>query len=346
MIIKQDSLCFDDVLLVPEYSEITSRAEIDLSVEFNGVKYKHPIIPANMQSITGEDMIIEIITSSGLAILHRFMDIEEQYTIARRIVNKYGHCNFAVSVGIKSEDIEHIIYFHQLGVRIVCIDIAHGDSKHCIEMVKSIKNLFPDITVIAGNVATGPGAKRLWEAGADIVKAGIGGGSLCTTRIKTGNGVPQLTCIMDVAEAQKEMIRLQHIRYPEIKRDFPFISDGGLKNSGDIVKALCFADMVMVGNIFAGCKETPGETHAINGIWHKEYAGSSTHKTNHVEGVIAWVPCKGTYSEILMPLLEGIQSGMSYQGVNNLSKLKNNPTFIKITNAGLKESHPHDVLVK
>lgn len=343
----REGLTFDDVLLVPKYSTITSRSEIDLSVEWRDFKFKHPIIPANMKSVISEEMIIEIISSGGLAILHRFMDIEEQYTIAKQTIDKWGHNNFAVSVGIKNEDLEHIVYFHQLGVRIVCIDIAHGDSNHCVEMIKSIKNLFPDITVIAGNVATGEGAKRLWKAGADIVKAGVGPGSLCTTRIETGNGVPQLSCIIEIAEAQKQMNELEIRAYSyDSRRTFPFISDGGIKNAGDIVKALCFADMVMVGNLFAGCKESPGITHTINGICHKEYAGSSTHKANHVEGVVAWVPCKGTYKEVSIPLLEGVQSGCSYQGCVNLARLKDNPVFIKITNAGLRESHPHDVVVK
>jgi IMP dehydrogenase len=203
-----------------------------------------------------------------------------------------------------------------------------------------------DITLIAGNVATGDGARRLWEAGADIIKGGVGAGSLCTTRIETGNGVPQLTALMDIKKVQQELLARDQARNWDHKRSYPFISDGGAKNAGDLVKALCFADMVMTGNLFAGCPETPAPTHYIQGAPHKEYVGSSTHKANHIEGVVAWVPCTGTYDVVLTKLLEGLRSGMSYQGVKSLTELKDSPTFIRITNAGLKESHPHDVYLK
>jgi IMP dehydrogenase len=153
---------------------------------------------------------------------------------------------------------------------------------------------------------------------------------------------------MDVAEVQRQLNELERTkRYPnEKKRIFPFIADGGIKSAGDIVKALCFADMVMVGNLFAGCEETPGLRKNIGGTSYKEYVGSSTYKTNHIEGVAALVPTKGTYKSVLNKLLEGLRSGCSYQGAHNLEELKDNPAFIRITNAGLKESHPHDVFIK
>jgi IMP dehydrogenase len=214
-------------------------------------------------------------------------------------------------------------------------------------MISWIKSKHPDMFVIAGNVATGEGARRLWTAGADVVKVGVGPGSLCTTRIETGNGVPQLTALMDVSEVQRQLNELERTKYPnEKKRVFPFIADGGIKSAGDIVKALCFADMVMVGNMFAGCEEAPGDRIIIDRVSYKKYVGSSTHKTNHIEGVAALVPYKGAVSEILTKLREGLVSGCSYQGAHNLEELKDNPVFIRITNAGLKESHPHDVIIK
>ena len=230
----------------------------------------------------------------------------------------------------------------------VCIDIAHGDSQQCVEMIQWLRNNHSELFIIAGNVATGSGAKRLWRAGANVVKVGVGPGSLCTTRIETGNGVPQLTALMDVAEAQRELMALYKTKdNPELaKRQFPFISDGGIKDAGDIVKALCFADMVMIGNMFAGCEEAPGHVINIDGRSYKEYVGSSTHKANHIEGVAAIVPYKGSVDKILLKLTEGLQSGCSYQGAHNLSALKDNPVFIRITGAGLKESHPHDVIVR
>lgn len=343
----REGLTFDDVLLVPQHSTIESRSQVDISVQWGGLKYNHPIIPANMKTITGLEMAREIKKSGGLAIIHRFMPIREQMDIFTELTHSIEDCkNIAMSVGVKDEDRITTSLFHNLGVRVICVDVAHGDSQLCVNMVSWIKATYPDIFVIAGNVATGSGARRLWEAGANVVKVGVGPGSLCTTRIETGNGVPQLTALMDVQEVQRELLLRDKARGNNSKRTYPFISDGGIKSAGDIVKCLCFADMVMIGNLFAGCEETPGEVRIIDGISYKEYVGSSTHKTSHVEGVAALVPSKGSYKHLLTRLLEGLRSGCSYQGAHNLDELKDNPTFIKITNAGLKESHPHDVILK
>lgn len=345
----REGLTFDDVLLEPQHSKIGSRyKDVDISVKLGARHFTHPIIPANMKTVTGEQMAVKIIKSGGLAILHRFIEEEEQLQIANRISDNHGSENFAMSIGVKPTDREMVGRFHDVGVRMLCVDIAHGDSSHCIEMVSWIKTKYSDMFIIAGNVATGGGARRLWDAGADIVKVGIGPGSLCTTRIETGNGVPQLTALMDVSEVQCQLNELEKSRtYPnEKRRTFPFISDGGIKQAGDIVKALALADMVMIGNLFAGCEETPGEILNIDGVSYKEYVGSSTHKTNHIEGVAALVQTKGSYNSVLTKLLEGLRSGCSYQGASNLEELKDNPTFIRITNAGLKESHPHDVIIR
>lgn len=336
----REGLTFDDVLLVPKYSKIDSRSIVDISVNIGFRTFLHPIIPANMQSVTGEKMADAVIKSGGLAILHRFMPIEEQLEIIGRLSNNdllsHSLNNLAVSVGVKENHHEDIKKFFDKGIKIFCIDIAHGDSKYAINMTEWIRDKYPQSLIISGNVATGNGAKRLWEAGADIVKVGIGPGSLCTTRIETGNGVPQLTALIDVADFKNTFFRSQ---------DKYIIADGGIKNAGDIVKALCFADMVMTGNIFAGCVETPGTILSITGKSYKEYRGSSTHKANHIEGVVAIVPTKGKYKNILEKLLEGLRSGCSYQGAHNISELKDNPEFIKITNAGLIESKPHDIII-
>jgi IMP dehydrogenase len=337
----REGLTFDDVLMVPKYSTVKSRStDVDTSVKLSNFKFKHPIIPANMKTITGPCMAIAVAESGGLAILHRFIPFEEQLLIAEDMIEEYNHVNkFAVSIGVKKEDRQHVDQFFELGVRIFCIDIAHGDSEQCVEMCSWIKGEYPEIFLIAGNVATGSGAERLWRAGANVVKVGIGPGSLCTTRLETGNGVPQLSALMDVAQTQK--IMLKQAQAKGSYREYPFISDGGIKHAGDIVKALAFADMVMIGNLFAGCEETPGQILSIDGKSFKEYVGSSTHKTNHIEGIAAIVPTKGNFNEILAKLLEGLTSGCSYQGSHNLTELKNNPEFIRITNSGLKESQPH-----
>jgi IMP dehydrogenase len=346
-----EGLTFDDVLLVPKYSNVKSRAtDINLELNIGKIKFKHPIIPANMKTVTDVNMSYAVVKSGGLAILHRFMPIEAQLELAKAFTqNIFSDLedpvnHFAVSVGVKENDKEDIRNFYNVGVRIFCIDIAHGHSAACIEMVQWMKMACPNILLIAGNVATGKGARDLWASGADVVKAGVGPGSLCTTRIETGNGVPQLTCIMDVAEAKKNY--KSYLEQMGSDRQIYFIADGGIKNAGDCVKALCYADMVMAGNVFAGCEETPGEVFNLNGIPHKQYTGSSTHKANRIEGVAAFVPCKGKFIDILKKLTEGIESGCSYQGAHSLTELKADPQFVRITNAGLKESHPHDVVVQ
>jgi IMP dehydrogenase len=331
----QKSLSYDDVLLVPQYSEVTSRSKVDTSVKIGDFTFNHPIVPANMKTISGKEMAECIYQSKGLAILHRFMPIEEQIATVKELYSKYSDSSnyIAVSVGVKQEDKDNISKFLEAGVKIFCIDVAHGDSIQCIEMIKYIKEfrLQPSPFVIAGNVATGAGALRLWNAGADVVKVGVGPGSLCSTRVETGNGVAQLSAIIDVADVRSTKGLNKYI-----------MADGGIKFAGDIVKALCFTDMVMVGNLFSGTNETPGAVLNINGIACKEYVGSSTHKTSHIEGVAALVPTKGSANDVLDKLLQGLKSGCSYQGCSNVKDLQNNPQFVEISSSGLKESHPHN----
>jgi len=349
----REGLTFDDVLLVPKYSAIKSRSDVDISVNMGLRQFSHPIIPANMKTITGVQMAYAVIESGGFAILHRFMSLEDQLAHSNELIDNFGDMKFAVSVGVKKEEWLNIHKFMEIGVRNFCIDIAHGDSEQCVDMIDWIKNVNPDLFVIAGNVATGVGAERLWRAGADAVKVGIGPGSLCTTRIETGNGVPQLTALIDVNNMRKIITDSRINAYVSplaaheiINRPLYIIADGGIKNAGDIVKALCFSDMVMAGNLFAGCPETPGNLIYVNGQPHKEYVGSSTHKGSHVEGVSAIVQQKPPYKEVLGKLIEGLRSGLSYQGAQSLKQLKDFPEFIKISNAGLKESHPHDITIR
>jgi IMP dehydrogenase len=295
-----------------------------------------------------------ITDSGGLAILHRFMSVDEQLQIVKELDSA---SSVGVSIGVKESDYGNVKKFYDAGVRIFCIDIAHGHSKSCIDMTKYVSDAYPDVFLIAGNVATALGAEYLWKAGADAVKVGVGPGSLCTTRIETGNGVPQLTALSEVAD-RKHSLTSPHREWtdrdgcnrieekePEIKRPIYMIADGGIKNAGDMVKAMCFADMVMAGNLFAGTDEAPGDKIMVDGKQFKRYDGSSTHKTNHVEGVTSLVPAKGKTSDILASLCEGIRSGLSYQGCTNFDALRSYPQFVRITSAGLRESHPHDVLV-
>ena len=334
-------LAYDDVLLVPQYSEIESRQNVNTEVEIctffkRSVDYKnfmHPIVVANMSSLMSLDMSEAIMKSGGLAIDHRFENndqLENFKTLSTNLSFDAQHY-YAISVGVSEEDKKLANKFAEYGGTIVCLDIAHGDSRHGVAMTKYLKDMFP--LVIAGNVCTEGGAKRLWDAGADIIKAGLGSGSLCSTRLVTGNGVPQFTAISDIYEyLEKYSIKDKYI-----------MADGGAKYPGDLVKALTKSHMVMTGNLFAGSKETPGTELIENGISYKLYSGSSTHKDSHVEGVRSLVKSKGSYQEILTTLLEGIRSGCSYQGVRNLTDLRENPQFIQVTGAGQIESAPHNL---
>jgi IMP dehydrogenase len=348
-----EGFALDDLLLRPKHSTITSRAKVDLSVALTkgdfAVKYAHPLIPANMSSIMNYQMAKAIFQNSGMGLIHRFMPAKNQLSILEQLSCTYGSAIFSylgLSIGVKEADKDNIYQFVNHGLKILCIDIAHGDSDQCQKMTQWINDNFPHLLLIAGNVATGEGARLLWEAGADLVKVNIGAGSICSTRIQTGNGVPQLTALMEVSEARQQLQNINSLRPSTAKRSYGIIADGGCKNSGDLVKSLCFADLVMTGNLFAGCTETPGEEFIIDGAGVKAYVGSSTHKNNHVEGVQAWVAIKGTYTEVLSKLLEGVRSGCSYQNAINLFELRQEPVFVKMTHAGLMESHPHDVRVK
>lgn len=361
--------CYDDLLLVPQHSKIVTRSQVDLSVDLgHDVHLGIPIVSANMKNVTGVKMAKAIASIGGLAILHRFSSTSSRLSQVRDV---YGQLNnVAFSVGVGGEELTVMHELVRRGAKTLCVDVAHGDHENCIKMVEEIKTNYPEVLVIAGNVATGHGAGRLSKAGADVIKVGVGPGSLCTTRIETGNGVPQMTALDEVfaasfdygdpkelaaflaskssPNASSEQLRetarsiMFDMRDNE-KRRFKIIADGGIRRAGDIVKALCFADAVMLGSILAGTDEAPGNVVNIDGMPVKAYEGSSTHKKSHIEGVKAYVPLKGPVSPIVQSLLDGVRSGCSYQGVDNLVDLKDNPEFIEISNAGLAESHPHSV---
>jgi len=349
-----EGLTFDDVLLVPKYSDISSRDDIDTSVTLGkGINLKIPLISANMKHVTGPLMAKTIASLGGMALLHRFAPMSEQVASYFDAIedSKYVN-NVGVSVGVKSHD-EIVTLLRLTNSKIVCVDVAHGHSKDCINTVRFIRETFPNVLLIAGNVVTEDAVKSLAASGADVVKVGVGPGSLCTTRIETGNGVPQLTALNSAWNCvrthflKKEQASVSHeaqyklTEYGTFDRSVKIIADGGIKNSGDIVKALCRSDCVMIGSLFAGTAESPGEIQIDqNGNSFKEYSGSSTFKSKHVEGIESSVPYVGSVIDVVDRLMQGVRSGMSYQGVRNLEALKRNVEFIKITNSGLIESKP------
>ena len=276
-------------------------------------------------------------------------DIEKNIQYPNSARDENGRLLVGAAIGVTTDALERVQALVDAGVDILALDSAHGHSKNIINKVKEIKAAFPDVPVIAGNIATGEAAQALIEAGADCLKVGIGPGSICTTRVVAGIGVPQITAIYEVAKVAK-------------KYDIPIIGDGGIKYSGDIVKAIAAgADVVMMGSLFAGCDESPGEFEIFQGRRFKVYRGMGSlaamekgskdryfqtgSKKLVPEGVEGRLPYKGPLSDMVFQLLGGLRSGMGYCGTKTIKDLQDNGKFIRITGAGLKESHPHDIYI-
>lgn len=276
-------------------------------------------------------------------------DIEKAVKYPNTARDTQGRLLCAAAIGITGDVLERAAALIEAGVDALVLDSAHGHSQNIMQCIQRVKTRFPQVPIIAGNVATGEGAKALISAGADTIKIGIGPGSICTTRVVAGIGVPQITAVYDAAcEAQKHGV--------------PIIADGGIKYSGDIVKAIAAgADVVMIGSLFAGCEESPGETEIYQGRQFKVYRGmgslaamnkgssdryfqSGTRKFVP-EGVEGRVPYKGSVSDTIFQLMGGLRSGMGYCGTPTIAELQARGQFVRITGAGLKESHPHDIYI-
>ncbi len=472
--IKTEGLTFDDVLLVPAYSEVLPR-DVDISSKFTrNIRLNTPIVSAAMDTVTEAELAIAIARAGGIGVIHKNMSIEAQAIQVRKVKraengmiydpitiskdntvgdalnlmrenriggipvvdpnniligivtnrdlrfqsdplrkieevmtreglitttnpdlhtasgillqNKIeklpvvdaagklvglltykditkvrqnpnackdskGRLRAAAGVGVTADAMERIAALHESHVDVIVIDTAHGHSKNVVNLLKQVKAAYSDIDVVVGNIATGEAARYLADAGADGVKVGIGPGSICTTRIIAGVGVPQLEAIYDVAKALKGS-------------DVAIIADGGLRYSGDIVKALAAGgDCVMAGSMFAGVEESPGETIIYNGRKFKAYRGMGSLEAMQCgskdryfqdketdtkklvpEGIAARVPYKGALSEVIYQLVGGLRAGMGYCGAKNIEALKK-AQFIRITNSGVLESHPHDVAI-
>ncbi len=473
--INSEGLTFDDVLLVPAYSEVLPR-EVSIKSQFSrNILLNIPILSAAMDTVTEEQLAITIAREGGIGVIHKNMPLEEQARQVKRVKraesvmvhepitirkegtvsdalslmreykiggipvvdkNNYligivtnrdlrfqeimerpisevmtgeniitttkktglaeaakilqmhkieklpvvdsenkliglvtykditkskdrpnsckdnkGRLRVAAAVGVSADIIERVTALEVAGVDAIVIDTAHGHSKAVVESLKKVKASFPNLDVVVGNVGTGDAAKALVEAGADGIKVGIGPGSICTTRIIAGVGVPQLTAIYDVAKAIHGS-------------GVPVIADGGIRYSGDIVKALAAgAHSIMAGSLFAGVEESPGETIIYNGRKYKSYRGmGSVEAMQHgskdryfqdmeddvtklvPEGIAARVPFKGGLPEVIYQMLGGLRAGMGYCGASDISALQN-AKFVRITNAGVQESHPHDITI-
>jgi len=282
----------------------------------------------------------------GLITIKDIMSVIEHPNAAR---DEKGRLLVGAAVGTSPETMERVEKLVKAGVDVIVIDTAHGHSRRVIETLEMIKADYPDLPVVAGNVATPEGTEALIKAGADAVKVGVGPGSICTTRVVAGVGVPQLTAVMECSEVAR-------------KYDVPIIADGGIRYSGDIVKALAAgAESVMVGSIFAGTEEAPGETILYQGRKYKAYRGMGSlgamrsgsadrygqeGENKFVpEGIEGMVPYKGTVKDVVHQLVGGLRSGMGYIGARTIKELQEKAVFVKITPAGVKESHPHDIII-
>ena len=352
MPVIRHGLAYNDVLLVPRYSRVRSRNEVDLStVIAPGITLAVPLLSANMDTVTGAEMAIAMDRLGGIGFVGRFDAPEVQARTVQTISDAGARCIGVI--GVKDDALRRAELLLAAGSQGLHLDVAHAHSEHAIEVTEECKRRWPDVPLIVGTIATYEAAIDLYEAGADTVKVGIGAGSTCITRINTGSGVPQITAIMDVARARAE-------RFP----DRYVIADGGAVNSGDIVKALAAgADAYMGGSLFAGADEAPGETVEVDGAHFKHYNGSTSreeklrqlakyeaHKHEryhlHIEGVEAMTPAKGPVAEIVEALCAGIRSGLSYSGALTIPELHERAEFIQITGAGYQESQAHDVLVR
>ena len=387
-------LTYDDVNIVPKYSELNSRDDVDLTTKFTKNRKLHiPIVASPMDTVTEEDMAIEMMERGAVGVIHRFMSIKKQSRMMKslhykwdsffnigdgkersadndydewyeRLHNKsiisksdwedfkdYGmftddmaetdrmwrNLPLCAAVGVTGDYLERAKELVLNGCNVILIDVAHGHHKNVGDAIEEIKSKISNIEVIAGNIATRDGAEFLCEKGADGIRVGIGNGSLCETRIRTGVGLPQVSVLLDLYSVCDDW-------------NVPIIADGGIRNVGDVAKGLgCGADTIMVGSLLSGTKESPGQIEK-QGQWpneklFKKYRGSASRDSKgndkNVEGNHKVIPYKGKVNRILSDIEDGIKSSCSYVGANNLEEYRSLVEFVEVTNAGQIEAQPH-----
>ena len=327
-----ETISFDDVLLAPQYSEIDSRSEIKIKQQLKNINHDFtlPIISSPMDTVTEADMAITIYEAGGLGVLHRYNYIEEQVSMASSVL-EYGS-DVGSAIGVNGDFIPRSMALVDSGVTILCIDVAHGHHSKVRYAIETLRRTYGKrIHIMAGNIATREGFNALADWGADSIRVGIGGGSICSTRVQTGHGVPTLQSIIDCAGSD---------------RDVTLIADGGLRTSGDIVKALAAgADFVMLGSLLASTDEAPGEVvgdrKVYRGMASKEAQIQWRGDYSSVEGVSSSVPRRGLAENVLNELERGIRSGLSYSGARSIQELQAKAKFIRQTNSSQVESSTH-----
>ena len=346
------ALTYDDIQLVPSYSEIRSRKHVNLCTLFTK-RYGiiRPLVAAPMDTVCESEMAIEMMKLGGVGVIHRFMSIDDQCeevlatraACTQEMYEEWGvmfddwHSEIAdipvcAAVGANGDFLERAKELIRCGANVILIDVAHGHHVNVKVAIKEIKSINKKIDVIAGNIATAEAAIDLANWGADALRVGVGGGSLCTTRIKTGFGVPNVTCLRDICNVAS----------------IPVIADGGIRTSGDIAKAIALgSSSVMIGSLIAGTEEAPGSIiEKPNGLY-KRYRGAASLETKmthgqeqrNVEGESTVIPYKGGVKYIVNDLLDGVKSAFSYAGAKSIKEFK--PEIIQVTAAGQKEAKPH-----
>tara|TARA_R100000008_G_scaffold86677_1_gene80825 strand:- start:331 stop:1374 length:1044 start_codon:yes stop_codon:yes gene_type:complete len=335
---------FDDVLLVPKFSNVESRKQVDISSDLdNKYSLKIPIISSPMDTITSTDMACALSARGALGVVHRYNSILEQAKIVFSVYSRHEEAHpdvpgvFAAAVGMTGDFYERSCALVDAGANVLCVDVAHGHHSVMERCLKTLKDKFSDsIHIMAGNVATLEGFDALASWGADSVRIGIGGGSICSTRLVSGHGVPTLQSIIDCSKSE---------------HDAKIIADGGIKTTGDIVKAFAAgADFVMIGSMLAGTDETPGEVFlGKESKKYKVYRGMASAaaqnswrgKSSTPEGISTTVPYKGSVNAVLDDVVGGIRSGLSYSGCHTIDQLHSKAEFILQTSAGRGESATH-----
>jgi IMP dehydrogenase len=351
---------FDDLLLYPLYSEIRP-AEVDLSIQLTPhIKLTTPIISIHMDTLTEDKMAIAMAKLGGLGIIHRNQSIDREATQVKAVkkimgetkfasVDKKGHLVASAAIGVGDDWLERSQALVKAGADALAIDVSYAYKKNTLKIIENLRKTFPKTDIIAGNIASAEGALALAKAGAHSIKIGIGNGTICTLRIVSGVGVPQLTAVIESKKGVKGT-------------GTTIISDGGTKSSGDMTKAFgAGADAIAVGSLLAGTDETPGEIIENDGIKYKSYRGMGSkaalnvysedrysYKSKSVnsvsQGIEALVLYKGAVSEIVHQLVGGIRSGFGYVGAKTIGEMQEKARFLQITKAGLAESHPFNVI--
>jgi len=359
-------LTFDDVLMVPAASNVLPNT-VSLQTELTPtLKLNIPVLSSAMDTVTESRLAIRLAQLGGLGVIHKNMLIEQQAAEIKKVkaapvdlglnpaaaVDANGQLIVAGAVGVTSDTLNRVEALAEAGADAIVLDSAHGHSEGVLRKVREVRDAFPNLNIIAGNIATGAGTQALYDAGADVVKVGIGPGSICTTRVVAGVGVPQITAILEAGAVAAQNGK-------------KIIADGGMKYSGDIVKAIAAGgNAVMLGSMLAGTDETPGDVieDEVSGKKYKSYRGMGSiaamengskdryfqgevNEANKMvpEGIEARTGYKGTLSDVIFQIIGGLRSGMGYTGAGSIQELVDNGQFIQITGAGLIESHPHDV---